>query len=376
MFKLHITKLLNNNRRASSPIGCQFLQDRLNMGQLDFVNDNNLNMRKTVCPLDLKRGADEAGLQGEADKIVRCMRSAGFVGKDVVVSLPIGDVTYQKFSIAPMPGDELKAAIQWQAARELKQTRESLCTEYCTIQNAESYAGKCQDVLAYIVDRQTIDLYINVLLSAGLYPVAVDLVPAAYARCLALQEDVGEGATRTVLIVVGADQSTLYLLDRGLPIFVRQFQFCWNMLEKRFQSVGCTPGAEAFRHPRLDQVNSGDENDHLDDCAGVSHEMRHQICRAAVKDLAHDIRLCVRYLNDVGMIYTIPERAVVLSSADYGQDILESINEASGIRFVGARSVLPHAISHGGALCDLDDDWIAVAGLCLYSRPVTYLKVS
>lgn len=376
MFKQYVSNLFNNNRRVSSPIGCEFLHDRLNMAQLESVSDNNLCMRKTVCYLDLKEGRDESLLQDGADNIIRCMRAAGFAGKDVVVSLPVGDVTYRKISVAPMPEDDLKAAIQWQAARELNQQRENLCTDYCIIRNAESYTGKCQDVLACIADRQTIDSYVNVLLQAGLNPVAVDLVPAAYARCLSLQPEMGEGAGRVVLIAVGADQTTLYLLDGGLPIFVRQFQFCWNMLEKRFRSVEGNSDAEALRLPRLDQVNDAEVGDRAGHFDGVNYDMRHQICRAAAKDLAHDIRLCVRYLNDIGMIDALPERAVVLSADDFEQDILESINEASDMRFVGARSVLSPAISHAVSLCDPGDDWIATVGLCLYNRPDSYLRVS
>lgn len=375
MYSRILTKIRRNVRRSSSLVGCELHSDRVSLAQLESSRDNRLSLRKASCILTpFEEGVGPGGL--DAARVLKdCVAEANIRGRDVVVSMPEEHVSYRKVRIARVPDDETRSVIQWQVAKELNKSRDSLCIDYCPIPYSRSNNNKYQEVMAYVSQRETIDRLVGMLATTGLNPVAVDLGPAAFARCLRMVPGNEESSGYMLYLEVGCGRSGLYLLHDGNPVFLRHFHYSQSMIDSRVRSVveaaygGIIPKDAAHGELGVDGPGSSDV------CDEERGKILNQVCRAAAKDMVHDIKLCVRYLKDVGMIDDLSDCRIVVSAGAYEKSILESFDGLSDVKFAGTDGLVPPDIREAMAECGAGDEWLRAIGLCLYSTQDSMIGV-
>lgn len=286
--------MLRGRLPTTAPIGIDFarsgiklLQLREQSRKLQVVGARRVPMR--LDEFDAMPPERAAVLIGEA------LTAGGFHGKRCVVAAPRSEVRIQSIRLPSMPDDDLRRAVQWEAAQRFDLDAQSIETDYIRT-GATLQSGDARDELILLAaDRADLDRRLEAVLQAGLRPDAVEPGFCAAARLYSQRcRRESDRAMVRVIAEVGASGSTILVLRGDQIAFVKALSGSGDELNRAVeQHLRLEPRAAGeIRAARIASTRR-DADAEPDDPAidrAVFEAVRPRLC-----DLAKEVVLCLRY---------------------------------------------------------------------------------
>ncbi|MFA4014941.1 MAG: hypothetical protein RUDDFDWM_000007 [Candidatus Fervidibacterota bacterium] len=163
------------------------------------------------------------------DALKELLREAGIRAKDTVVTIAgQAAVVVRVTEVPKMPYKELVSTMALEIEREVPFAPDSIRKDFIPLRDMDEVSeGETVPVLYAAVRNDVLETYIDVLLRAGLNPVAVDVEPLASVRALidlpqSMQEESEFGQNDLVVIVnIGAENSDVIVTHGGVITFPR-----------------------------------------------------------------------------------------------------------------------------------------------------------
>jgi type IV pilus assembly protein PilM len=356
--------------RSKCPIGIDVGTHSVKLMQLEKHGDRCrvTAMASQALPADLSTyGPEYHHAVGQA--IAQLCTAGQFTGCKVVSSLPAAALTYKSVRLPIMPADELTAAVQWEAADRLQAAGEPARVQYFKAGEITQGEEIRQEIIVMSAAESLVDAHTQMLLRCGLHPVAIETVPSALARCLALGAesptqvrvaiDIGYASTK-VIILRGCDVLFFKLIDTGGRIFDH------SVAEHLGMAVA---EASQLRRRLCDPIGCEDNPQQAPaDQARRENAERavYEAIRPKVTELAREIGLCLRYYS-VTFRGRRPERAMLLGGEAHQRQLPELLASEAGIAIeigepllsMDVAPVQSALVREGGAA------WAVAAGLSL-----------
>lgn len=173
--------------------------------------------------------ASEADRQRELRALLQSLVKQRRVGRAVVLSLPLEEVSLRVLKLPALPEGELVQAIRWQIEQTLppEVSFEEFILDHVLLQDiATQWESK---VLVASVPRQRVMKLVEQVRGAGLQPLAVEIDPFALAACLAWHQQV-QAQDTVLLLHLGAKTASFSVIAKGQLAFSRSLLATGNSL--------------------------------------------------------------------------------------------------------------------------------------------------
>lgn len=174
-----------------------------------------------VGEIALSPGSASAGEVREVHTVGSALRrlwsSKGFKSKRVVLGVGNTRVLVRDLEIPSMPSRQIRETLPFQVQDKLPVPVEDAILDFYAIEEVTGESGTMIRGLLVAALRDAVNNNIAAVRSAGLQPVAVDLVPFALARLLT---DYGRSET-VALVDIGGNTTNVVITTGGVPAFVR-----------------------------------------------------------------------------------------------------------------------------------------------------------
>ncbi len=198
-------------------------------------------------------GAIEGGTIRDAPGVVAAlraaMRSVGIRKGRAVVGIGGRSAVVRHLSLPPMPAEELKDAVRWEAERHLPLRVEEAVLDAQVLREVTEDGQRHLEVLMAAVPERDVLPYHQVVEAAGLDVAAIEVASLALARTL------GETEAVTAAIDVGSDTTEIVIAHRTLPLICRTLLVGSDHLSTDASGGAAGPGGEAA--PGLQDLLNG-----------------------------------------------------------------------------------------------------------------------
>lgn len=237
-----------SNSASQAPIGVDFAGERLNMLQMASTAGNPVVQAAVSIPYPCARElllADPVKLKA----FVRgSIASAPFSGRRVYSALSPADVRILPLTLQVAPGQQERQAVAKAVREHVGGPLSEAVVDYYHVRSIDG-EGPEKQVLVALAQQPRVLAYLDMLRSAGLEPVSLDIGPAALARLLAAMqaEDYGQSV---LLINFGVAKSFLTVVWGRRLMIDREIDFGeLQLIDKLARSLALTPEiARALLH--------------------------------------------------------------------------------------------------------------------------------
>jgi type IV pilus assembly protein PilM len=333
------------------------------------------------CAMQVRVGADEpvaaaaarvagdATLVERAEAAVVALRSGPFVGREVVVGLGPGAAHMLVSRLPELDESDAAGAIAWEASEKTGIPHERVVAD-AVRSGSPAHGGDARDeyILA-AADGDELAAALEVLVSAGLEPVAVEPRFASVARALGrrTRRDSDADNVRAVLHV-DDERSTVLVLRGDRMAFCREISTGGAALDRAVAArLGIDErAAHALRARRMAAVRGDGPS-----VEAVTEDAAVAATRAALDSLAGEVALCLRYYS-VTFRGAQPSRVVLSGPGAFEPRLAGTLETACRAGVVAFADELPSGFLAAagrveGVGGDLSD-WIAAFGLACRGR--------
>jgi type IV pilus assembly protein PilM len=148
----------------------------------------------------------------------RLWSAGGFKAKDVVLGIGGQRVFARDMSVPRQPLGQIRESLPFLVQDQLPVPVSDVLMDFYPVHEEQGEQGPVVNGLLVAGLKETIDASVNAVLSAGLRPIHVDLVPFAISRAIA---PVRSSHGRDVIVSIGANTTNVVVVEDGVPQFVR-----------------------------------------------------------------------------------------------------------------------------------------------------------
>ena len=209
-----------------------------------------------ALPADLPAAGPDRR-RAEAEALLRVLGAGRFSGRRAVVTLPANVVQYKSLRLPPMPPNELREVVQFEATGRLGFPADAAIQYYDAGEVRQGDEVR-QEVIVLAAGRQAIDEYVQLITSCGIDPVAIDAIPSALARWA--NASTGRAADDVQFVVDIGHSTTNVLLSRsGRVMFFKSIDIGNHRFDEAVSQQLNVPLAEvpALRAQRLAGLAGG-----------------------------------------------------------------------------------------------------------------------
>lgn len=247
------------------------------------------------------------------------LRSSAFRGRRVVSCLPAVGVQYKNLRLPKMPPAEMSNVVSWEAAERMQLNPEGTRFEFFNAGEVRQGDEARQELIVLAAAESLVDDHLALLTALGLDPVAIDVVPGALARFMAVHHvDEGDDPAR-VLLDVGHASAKILICTNGRVLFFKLTDVGGRRFDEAVGSALELPVAEASQ--LRCQARPDDE---------ASGKPVSQALRSPIGDLVRELSLCLRYYS-VTFGGKRPGAVVLSGGAAAQPELAELIVEQAGI---------------------------------------------
>lgn len=228
------------------------------------------------------------------ERLESVLAHAGFRGRRCAVSLPRSDIRIQSVRMPVMPDSELAEAVAWEAAERFSIDRKAMETDYIRAGVTMQGSDRKDEVILVAVSHDLLMPRLDLLLSAGLLPVAVDTGFGALGRLFSRRHR-RQSDERDVraLIDIGHTGSSLVILRGSVIAYVKPLPIGGAMLDRAVAErldieVDAAAGLRAGRMAAAGG-QAGEAADPTID------RLIFDAVRPLLSDLLREVVLCMRY---------------------------------------------------------------------------------
>ncbi len=177
------------------------------------------------------------------DALRAALHQAGIRGGRAVVGMGGRSVIVRHLTLPPMPEDELKTAVKWEAERNLPLHIEDAVLDAQVLREVTEEGQRRLEVLMAAVPERDALLYHKIATDAGLDVVAIETTSMALARTLEEYEGT------TVAVDVGPDLTEIVIVSQRLPLVCRNVPVGGEGLWQGTPGEAAGAGGEAVADP-------------------------------------------------------------------------------------------------------------------------------
>lgn len=290
--------MIKISRAQILPIGVDFGFDSIKLLQLS-VGNGQLSVvasARQALPEEARHDSD-LRLAVSMDLLRRLIRSGGFVGRNIVTSLPREIVQVKNLRLPQMPATELENAVYFEARNIFPFETADSQIRFLNAGEVRQGVDARQEVIVLAARDADVNDFIEQLHRCGVVVDSLDFEPAAMyrgvERFIRRREDEQEVH---VLVDVGARRSQV-AIGKGREIsFYKPIDIGGQrLLEAVVRKLGITPDeARALRRRLVDG------NDTAADASTKRDPVRQAVydaMRSTIEELAREISLCLRYYS-------------------------------------------------------------------------------
>jgi len=350
------------------PIGLDIGFDSIKMLQLETVGQSLavVAAARQQFPEEV-RTQPQLRLPLAVDMIRKMLRSGGFVGRQVVTSLPREIVHVKNLRLPMIPPHELAAAVEFEARNIFTFDTDKARVEFCPAGEVRQGTEVRQEVIVLAARDEDVNDFLEQLHRSGAIVASLDAEPFALYRTverfIRRREDESDVH---VLVDVGARRSQV-VIGRGREIsFLKPIEIgSRHMLEAVSEKLGITfDEARALRR-RLAETGAGEQGE-----GGAKNEPVRQAVfdasRSIMEDLGREISLCLRYFS-VTFRGQRPERVRLVGGEACDPQLHAVLNTALPIPVEPSRPLFSvdtsriKPVDRRGMMCE----WTLALGLAL-----------
>lgn len=225
-----------------------------------------------------------------ASAINQAREGRKFRGRDAVICLGARELFVQNIRVAKGAGSELDRVVHQEAAGRLPFAIAEAEIRY--LQAADVRQGDIakREVILLACHRPVLESTLQMIVGAGLRPVAVDVEPSALLRCYVKQFRRDEDREQRAMFVhVGAANSVVVIARGAETMFVKYIDIGGRTMDEavvRHLKMGASDAAALRRH-------NGDRRSDQQD-PEITRSVAEAV-RPVIEKLAQELSLCARY---------------------------------------------------------------------------------
>jgi type IV pilus assembly protein PilM len=370
--------------RGLRPIGLDVGHNSVKMIQLLMDGEHISVIAADEIRIEPGINEDEQSRRSFVISSIKEMLSKGnFKGKNVVSCLPSGKLKITSLRLPETEEQEIEQILRKEVTHRFGLNPDEDTMDYVFAGNVKQDDEIKSELIVFAAEKETIKGHIQILVEAGLKPVAIDIIPFAlfrsFERSLRRQEDRDR---TTVFVDVGSCFTTVVFGRGGEISFVKEIPIGGEKFNQEVAAkLGVNVGeAEVLRDAIRTEKGFVKSKSNLPvqgpniDGQNIDAQTRQVVVDAVsgiVEDLAREISLCLRY-------YTVTfrgkrvERAIIAGGGAY-EDILlnvlrrylsvnlEIAQPLRGFNLSSERTNLNFDGDRRGFLCE----WAVAVGLSL-----------
>jgi type IV pilus assembly protein PilM len=185
--------------------------------------------------------APEAIVQGAflnsgaiTDAIREAIDAGKIKSKNVAAAVSGHSVIVKKVSLPIMTRDELDEQIRWEAEQYIPFDVNEVNLDFQILDSVNDDSH--MEVLLVAAKKDLIDDYVQVIVEAGLNPVAIDVAAFAVENAFELNYDAANRGT-VALVNIGAQVVNINILSNGVPCFTRDITTAGNQYTEEIQKA-------------------------------------------------------------------------------------------------------------------------------------------
>lgn len=323
---------------------------------------------KRVLPAGLPATGDERR-RAEADAVRDMLAAARFSTRKVVSCLPVDLVQYKNLRLPPMPPDELRAAVEWEAADRLS-IGQNYRLQFYDAGEVRQGDQTRQEIILLAAPTEAVTAHTQMLTSCGLDPVAIDAAPSAMARYAAA---VGDAGSDVHLVIDVGHSASQVLVSRGTRVlFFKTINVGMRQVDEaiaRHLGIDLADATEIRRQRQTrDRAEEGHDaiGSHRRDSADQAVA---EGVRGPLTDLAREVGLCVRYYS-VTFRGQRPESTLVVGGGAGDALVTEALVRDAGVSqsLSDSAGAVDFSRLEPSLLTDGASSWIVAAGLSMRSE--------
>ncbi|MCP2519726.1 type IV pilus assembly protein PilM [Candidatus Aminicenantes bacterium AC-708-M15] len=168
------------------------------------------------------------------DTIHRLFERNNIKNNNVALSLSGSGVIIKKISLPYLTPEELEESILWEAKQHIAFPLDEVTIDYVILETPKVEEERKMDVLLVAVKKDKINSYRSVITQAGKNLEVIEVDAFALLNSLEINYDDYRN-WRIALINIGSDLTTINVVEKGIPIFVREFAMGGNYLTQNIQ---------------------------------------------------------------------------------------------------------------------------------------------
>lgn len=206
--------------RKRHPIGLDFGTTSLKWVQLGEVSGRTHIVSLGHEPLRLSPAISEKAKHAELQETLRKVAGQHRLEGQVVLSLPLEDVSLRLLKLSPLAEEEMEQAIRWQVEQTLPAgvSYDDFSVDYVPLPEISNEWKS--HVLVAFVPRQRVMTLVDHARSAGFQPVAIEIDPFALFHYLSHEEGMQSGET-ALLLHLGAFHSSFSIVVKNQLVLGR-----------------------------------------------------------------------------------------------------------------------------------------------------------
>lgn len=220
----------------------------------------------------------------------QALEGKAFQGREVIISLGDRDLFLQNIRVPREQGKSLDRLVAQEAAGRLPYGVDEAELRYVEVADVRQGDAQLREVIVFACQKQALQTILGVFDSARLTPLAVDVEPAAIARCYALQYRRDEDQSDRALIVhIGFARTLAVIVQGGDVLFAKYIDVGGSHFDA---AIARRLKMEPHEAAALRRHN-GDRREELRD-PEVTRSIQEAL-RAPLERLANELAMCVRY---------------------------------------------------------------------------------
>ena len=356
-----------------SPIGLDFGTHTVKLLQLSRDGDDWRVIAAASKSLpDNLPTQDDARRDAVAQLITQLYGSAPFKGKRVVSCLPAISVQYKNLRLPKMPPDELRQAVEWEAADRLRLDSRNFKVQFFDAGEVRQGEEVREEVIVLAASTAVVDEHTRLLTQCGLEPVGIDAVPSALARFVEYYHPNSPDAPVHVVVDIGYSSSKVLICRNGRVVFFKLIETGGQKFDEAVAQQLDLSVADAAQL-RRSHSEAGQSNAAQTQVFGsVKQENVEQAVmaalRASVGELAREVALCLRYYS-VTFRGKRPESIALIGGETYQSHLVNMLSDAMS---TSVQAIEPFERIDLAGAADLDAtdrslcEWTVAIGLSMY----------
>ncbi len=263
--------------------------------------------------------------QAVAKAIKKALSLDDFVGSACAVAIPMRDIELHSMRVPPMPDDELRKAVRYEAHDRFDIDVATAEVEFVRLGEVRQGEDARQEIILVVAPHRTVIDYLDALTDANLRPLATETAFAACARCYGRLYRRNSDADHVRMVLhVGGDRSEVLVLRGDSIGFHRGIEFGGTHIDLAV-AERLNVSLEEARDLRKRRMHDADDLD-----AAIARTLR-EAARPVLADLVHEAALSQRYYS-VTFRGSVPERVMLSGENALEPDLLEIAAEELKVR--------------------------------------------